>query len=130
MAFSQRRAAAVPDVVSHLVDDLSDLVRKESALVRAEISEKLSRVVQGAVGVALAAVLLLGAFFTLLAAIVLALTLLVAPIWACLITTGLLLALGGVAAMVAMRRVRPQTLTPVRSLREAEKIADIARGDR
>lgn len=118
---------SLADLISDLASNLADLVRKESALVRAELSEKITVAGAAMAGLALAAVLLLGAFLAMLATIVLALSLVIAPIWACLIVAGGCGAFGLVALSAALNRLRPQALAPEHTIAQGEKIAHAAK---
>ena len=57
---------SIVDLISTLTADLANLVRKESELIRAELSEKLSQSMAAARMLGIGAALLLGAFLVLL----------------------------------------------------------------
>src|SRR6202008_44139 len=73
---------SVPELIATVASDLGDLVRKESELLRSEMSEKISTAAKAVLGVGAGAVMLLGAFLCLLAAAVLGLSYVIPPVWA------------------------------------------------
>jgi ABC-type uncharacterized transport system permease subunit len=103
---------SVPELIATVANDLGDLVRKESELLRSEMSEKISTAIKGVVGFGVGAVLLLGAFLCLLAAAVLGLSYLIPPAWAALVVGVAAGLVGVVLVAVAARKTRPSELKP------------------
>ncbi len=118
----------LPELVSALVADLATLVRKESELVRAEVSEKLNQTGRAGALMAVGAALLLGAFLVLIQALVLALSKVMDPLWASIIVGIVLIAVGYLLIRSAAKLVKPAALSPDRSVRQAQKITTLAKG--
>ena len=99
------------------------LIRQEMALLKAELSEKFSRVGQGATALGAGALIAFSGWLVLLAAAVLGLATVV-PAWlAALIVALLVLAIGGALVYIGKSRFDADSLTPrrtLRSLREDE----------
>jgi hypothetical protein len=119
----------IPELISALASDLGDLVRKESELVRAEISEKVSEVTQAGMRAGVGAALLLGAFLVLLAAAVLALSKVMDPLWASLIVAIVVGAAGFILLRTAAAGMKPSHLAPERSTRQLTKDAHLISKD-
>ena len=103
---------SVPELIATVASDLGDLVRKESELLRSEMSEKISTAVKAAVGFGAGAVMLLGAFLCLLAAAVLGLSYVIPPAWAAVVV-GVAAGLVGVVLVAASaRKAKPSELAP------------------
>ena len=118
---------SIPELISTLTGDLATLVRKESELVRTEVSEKLSQATKAGQQLSLGAALLLGAFLVLLQALVLALSKFMDPIWASLVV-GVGVGLAGFSLVKgATKRVTPAQLTPDRSARQLHKDAQLVK---
>jgi hypothetical protein len=118
---------SIVDLISTLTADLANLVRKESELIRAEVSEKLSQSVAAGRMLGIGAALLLGAFLVLLQALVLALSKIMDPLWASLIVGA---AVGGVGLMLirnAAEKVSPGELMPDRSARQLRNDAQLVK---
>lgn len=113
----------IPDLVSALTADLANLVRKESELVRAEISEKISDATHAGAWMGVGAALLLGAFLVLLEALVLALSKMMDPLWASIIVAVVVGGAGFLLIRTALAKVRPGNLAPDRSVRQIGKDA-------
>jgi hypothetical protein len=123
-----RDGRSLPDLVLGLTRDLAELVRKESELVRTEVSEKLATVGRAGAGLGIGAALLIGAFLLLLQAVVLALSKLMDPVWA----TILVGASAGLAGFLLVRssaaKLSPAELTPDRSTRQLGKDLNLVKG--
>lgn len=119
---------SLPELVTVLVGDLADLVRKEGQLVRAEVDEKISRAAKAAAGLAVGAVLLLGAFLVLLQALVLALSRMLPPLWASVIVGALAGFCGAMLVLAAIKMIKPAKMAPDRSVRQLQKDVDLVKG--
>ena len=113
----------IPELVSALTADLANLVRKESELVRAEISEKISDATHAGAWMGVGAALLLGAFLVLLEALVLALSKMMDPLWASIIVAVVVGGAGFLLIRTALAKVRAANLAPDRSVRQIGKDA-------
>jgi len=114
---------SLPELISALTSDLANLVRKESELVRAEVSEKVAQAGKAASQMSIGAALLLGAFLVLLQALVIALSKIMDPLWASLVV-GLGVGLIGFTLVKGgANKVKPAELAPDRSTRQLQKDA-------
>jgi hypothetical protein len=122
-----RMDRSIPELVSALTGDLANLVRKESELVRTEVSEKLSQTGKAAGKLAIGGVLLLGALMVLLQALVIALSKVMDPLLASIIV-GVAVGLAGyLLVKAAMAAMKPSELTPDRSARQLHKDAQLVK---
>jgi Flp pilus assembly protein TadB len=103
---------SVPELIATVASDLGDLVRKESELLRSEMSEKISTATKAVVGFGAGAVLLLGAFLCLLAAAVLGLSYVIPPAWAALVVAAVTGLIGVVLVTASARKTKPSELKP------------------
>ena len=118
---------SIPELVSTLTGDLADLVRKESELVRTEVSEKLSQTAKAGQQIGVGGALLMGGFLVLLQALVLALSKVMDPLWASLVV-GLVVGLVGFSLIrSAARKITPAGLAPERSARQFQKDAQLVK---
>lgn len=119
---------SLPELLSNLVNDLTNLVRKESELVRAEVSEKIGIAAKASATLAIGAALALGAFLLVLAAVVLALSKVMDPLWATLLVA----IVAGIGAYLmikaALRQVQPAAMAPDRSARQIQKDIHLVKG--
>lgn len=116
------------ELVSDLVGDLADLVRKESELVRAEVAENVRMAARAGGRLAIGAALLLGAFLALLAALVLALSKAMDPLIATLIVAIGAGLVGYGLVRSAMKQVSPSNMTPDRAARQIRKDISLVKG--
>jgi uncharacterized membrane protein YjfL (UPF0719 family) len=114
---------SLPDLISSLTGDVATLIRKESELVRTDVSEKISEGGKAAGRASLGAALLLGGFLVLLQALVLALSKVMDPLWASTIVGALFAVLGFVIVKSAMEKLKPKSLQPDRAVRQLHKDA-------
>jgi hypothetical protein len=114
---------SITALLSDLASETILLIRQEMALLKAELSEKFSRVGQGATALGAGALIAFSGWLVLLAAAVLGLATVV-PAWlAALIVALLVLAIGGALVYIGKSRFDADSLTPrrtLRSLREDE----------
>jgi xanthine/uracil permease len=118
----------IPELLSVLTSDLATLVRKESELVRAELSEKLHSAGKAVGEIAAGGVLLLAALLVLLQALVGALALLIGAIWAALLVGVVVAVLGVVLVRAGLKMMKPENLSPERTARQLQKDAQLVKG--
>ena len=112
-------------LIATAFSDLADLLRKEIALASAEISERISATIRGAVLFAVAGVLAFIGVLIAAAGVVLVIASTgLALFWSCFIVAAALLILAGVLALVGKGSIG---LTPHRSLRQVQKDISIAK---
>jgi hypothetical protein len=119
---------SIPDLLSVLIHQLTDLVRTEGELARAEVSEGMSRMMRGVALAGAGAVLLIPALVVLLNAAVAALVEngLSASL-AALIVGGVVLIVGIVLVMVGVKSLKPKRLIPNRTIEQLSRDAAVAK---
>ncbi|HWF01729.1 MAG TPA: phage holin family protein [Caulobacteraceae bacterium] len=117
----------IPELLSALTSELANLVRKESELVRTEVSEKVDQALHAGARMGIGAALLLGAFQVILAALVLALSKVMDPLWASIIVAIVVGAAGFVLIRTATSQIKPANLAPERSQRQLQKDAQLVK---
>ena len=123
-----RDARSLPELVSQLTSDLAGLVRKESELVRTELTEKVSAAGKAVADIAAGGLLLVAALLVLLQALVIALSKLMDPLWASLIVGVVVAVVGFLLVRTGTRKVSPESLTPDRTARQLKKDAQLMKG--
>jgi hypothetical protein len=118
---------SLPELISSLTSELANLVRKESELVRTEISEKISSAAHAGQQLGMGAALLLGAFLVLLQALVLALSKVMDPLLASILVGVAVGAIGFMLIKGAVAKVKPSALAPERSARQLGKDAHLVK---
>jgi hypothetical protein len=118
-----RSGRPVAALLSDLAGETSTLVRQEIALLKAELSGKLTRMGVGAAALAAGAVIAFSGWLALLAAAILGLSHVLAPWLSALIIGVVVIALGAGLALFGKSRLKADALVPHRtlnSLREDE----------
>lgn len=123
-----REARGLTDLIAQLGGDLAALVRKESELVRAEVSEKLNRAGKAVADIAAGGLLLVAALLVLLQALVLALSKFMDPIWAALIVGVVVASVGYLLVRAGMKMISLGALKPDRTARQLKKDAELMKG--
>jgi hypothetical protein len=119
---------SLPELVSQLTTDLATLVRKESELVRTELTEKARTAFKATGEVAAGGLLMVAALLILLQALVIALSKFMDPLWASLIVGVAVAGLGFVLIRAGTKLMSPEHLTPDRSARQLQKDAQLMKG--
>jgi uncharacterized membrane protein YqjE len=118
---------SIPDILMHLVRQLTELIRSEGQLARAELSEKLEKLTGAGIMIGAGAVLLLPALVILLQAAVAAL---IESGWsaglAALVVGVVALAIGGGLCAIGMQRLRNVSLVPQRTVRQIQEDVAVA----
>jgi hypothetical protein len=118
---------SIPELFSTVTGDLANLVRKESELIRAEVSEKISNAAKAGAQMSVGAALLLGGFLTLMAAAVIGLSKVMDPFWAALLVGVVAGLVGFTLVRSASKKVTPAELMPDRSTRQIQKDAQLVK---
>jgi hypothetical protein len=119
---------SVPEIIGDLLNEFPTLLRKESRLARAEMSENMSRMAMGIILVAIGAVLLIPALVVLLEAGVAALERSgFQPPIAALIAGGCALVVGIILALIGVSRVKLDTLVPDKTIHQIQEDVAMAR---
>ena len=118
---------SIPDLLMHLVRQLTELIRSEGQLARAEISEKMEKVTGASIMIGAGAGLLLPALVILLQAAVAAL---VEAGWsaglAALVVGVIALAIGGVLCAMGFQRLKAVSLVPQKTIRQIQEDVAVA----
>ncbi len=121
----QEGARAMRSLASHFADltrEVSTLVRDETALARAELSEDVAQLKRGSTSLAIGGALAFGGVLFLLAAVAAALAI-VWPLWLSALVVGVVaLILGGAGALLARRWSSPESLKPTRTIESGRSI--------
>ena len=124
------RGAGIGDLLGQLGSDLAGLVRKESELIRAELSEKVSAAGKAVGDIAAGGLLLVAALLVLLQALVLALSKVMDPLWASLLVGVGVAAVGFLLVRIGMKALSLDGLKPDRTARQLRKDAELIKGDK
>ena len=119
---------SIGDLLRSLVDDTQHLFRTEIKLAKSEIKSNVAAAARGAVGIAIGVVLLLGAFFTLLGALVAFLAPLVGTGWAALIVAVVVGGIGGLLVTSGLRKLSASSLVPDRTIASVKQDANALKG--
>lgn len=122
------RERGLTDLIAQLGGDLAGLVRKESELIRAEVSEKLTAAGKAVADIAAGGLLLIAALLVLLQALVLALSKVMDPIWAALLVGLGVAAVGYLLVHAGMKAISLSALKPDRTARQLKKDAELMKG--
>ena len=125
---SDARERSIPGIVIDLIGQFSTLLRQESQLARAEISENVTRAIVGAAMAAAAAVLLVPAIVILLMAAVYGLeTTGLAPAWSALIVGAAALVIGIIVMLIGIAKLKAMSLIPRKAIHQLKEDAALAR---
>lgn len=122
------RQRSVVDLIGQLTGDLAELVKKESELIRAELSEKVKFAGRAVADIAAGGLLLVAALLVLLQALVLALSKVMDPIWASLLVGVVVAGVGYVLIRAGMKLLSAEALKPDRSARQLKKNVELVKG--
>lgn len=122
------RQRSVVDLIGQLTGDLAELVKKESELIRAELSEKVKSAGRAVADIAAGGLLLVAALLVLLQALVLALSKVMDPIWASLLVGVVVAGVGYVLIRAGMKLLSAEALKPDRSARQLKKNVELVKG--
>jgi len=124
----RRYERSIPEIIAELLTQFPTLVRKESRLARAELSEKITQVGFGIAFIACGTVLLTPALVVLLQAAVAALEQSqFQPFVAALIVGGVALVIGIVLLLVGINRLKVENLAPNRTIDQIQQDASVAK---
>ena len=115
------------EIVGSLATDLGDLVRGEVRLARAELDQKLDRLILAAIWLVGGALVAFAGLVVLLQAAALGLAYVV-PAWAAFLIVGLLIVIvGGLLARSGLAMLSLKGLTPDRSIASLQKDATLVK---
>jgi len=115
------------DIIGSLAGDIQDLVKGEMRLARAELDQKLNRVIMAAIWLVGGALVAFAGLVVILQGVAAALAL-VLPTWAAALIVGLLIvAVGALFARSGLAMLSLSTLTPDRTAASLQKDARIVK---
>jgi uncharacterized membrane protein YqgA involved in biofilm formation len=120
---------SVPEIIGDLFSQLTTLLRKETQLARAEMSENMASLARGLGLIVGGAVLLSPALVILLQAGVAALTdaYHLASYWSALIVGGAVLILGIILLLVGISRLKLENIMPSKTVHQLQRDASVAK---
>jgi hypothetical protein len=120
---------SIPEIIGDLFSQLTTLLRMETQLARAEMSENMTGLARGLGLVIGGAVLLIPALVILLQAGVAALTAAygLASYWSALIVGGGVLILGIILLLVGTSRLKLESIMPSRTVHQLQQDASVAK---
>ena len=119
---------SIPELLPDAVNNFTVLVRKETQLARAEMSEKISGLAIGTGILVAGAVLLIPALVVLLQSAVTALADPKIPVvWVALIVGGVTFLIGLVLLAIGVRRLKAARPVPTRTIEQLQQEAEIAK---
>jgi hypothetical protein len=126
MAYGNIRS--FPEIFTDLIGQVTNLVRKEGQLARAELSEKATRALTGMAMILLGAVLLIPALVILLQAAIMGLIDNGAdPTIAALLIGGGVFLIGMVLGLIGWNWVKPASLVPDKTIDQLKRDAQVPR---
>lgn len=126
---------SIPDLITKLFRELSELFRMEGRLIRAEMNDKISQLQTGIGKIAAGAIVLLVALIVLSDALVIGVAELIGTVevtenntgWAALIVGGVFAAIGTFLVRSGISDLNPENLTPDRTTHQVRRDAELAR---
>jgi hypothetical protein len=116
---------SVPELVASVATDLADLVRKESELLRSELTQKISAALKAVLSMGAGAVMLLGSFLCLLAAAVMGLSYVIPPAWAAVLVAAVTGLIGVILVAASAKKTEPGELRPERFTEQVRRDAQM-----
>ncbi|WP_062014767.1 phage holin family protein [Aureimonas sp. AU4] len=116
-----REQRSVPDLLSDLLRETTELFRTEGRLIRAEISDKVSQLQVGGGSLAAGGICLLVALIVLSQALVIALAHVVGAGWSALIVGIVLAVIGAMLLAKGKKDLETLSITPDRTLDQLGK---------
>jgi hypothetical protein len=107
---------SITELLGHVASDIAILFHEEMALAKQEFSEKIQALRNGALMIAIGAVIGLAAFATFLAAFVIWLTSYLAPAIAAVVTGCGLALIGAIIGFIGIRLWQKTTTEPIKSV--------------
>jgi hypothetical protein len=124
----EARERSIPGIVIDLLNQFTTLLRQESQLARAEISENVNRAIMGMVMALVAAVLLIPALVILLLAAVYGLEAAgLASYWAALAVGGAAVIIGAILLLIGINRLKAKNLMPRKTINQLQEDAALAK---
>ena len=119
---SAEAARPVSELISDALRQVSQLLRNEVALARAEVSENVKNAIRGSIMLVVAGVVALPALFILMMALAAFLAEMgLAASLAYLITAVIGFVIAGVLAMIGMNRLKAERLVPNRTINQLHR---------
>lgn len=127
MSGNRAEGSSLGDIIGSLAGDIQDLVKGEMRLARAELDQKLNRVIMAAIWLVGGALVAFAGLVVILQGVAAALAL-VLPTWAASLIVGfLIVAVGALFARSGLGMLSLNTLTPDRTAASLQKDARIVK---
>ncbi|AWK89189.1 phage holin family protein [Azospirillum thermophilum] len=114
--YDPRQDRPITGLFADLARETTNLARAEIELAKSELTEKATEAAGGVAYIAAGGFIAFAGILVLLAAAVLGLSNVVAPWLAAVIVGVVVLAIGGILAMMGKNRLKPQNLQPNRTI--------------
>ncbi|KQQ80669.1 phage holin family protein [Aureimonas sp. Leaf324] len=121
MSIDPHQSRSVPDLLSDLLRETTELFRTEGRLIRAEISDKLTQIQLAGGSLVAGAICLLVSLIVLSGALVVALGKIMDPAWAALLVGVVIAVIGIVLLAAGKKNLEAVNLAPERSLGQLQK---------
>ena len=118
---TQQDNRSLGELFSQLTEEMTTLVRQEVALAKTEMTDKFGKMRRDVIMIAVGAMLAWAGFLTLIATVILALSLVMAPWLAALIVMVIVLGLGAALVLYGVENLQHMSMMPkqtVQSLKE------------
>ncbi|MBB3936707.1 phage holin family protein [Aureimonas phyllosphaerae] len=121
MSVDPQQSRSVPDLLSDLLRETTELFRTEGKLIRAEISDKVAQIQLAGGSLVAGAICLLVSLIVLSGALVVALGKIMDPAWAALLVGVVIAVIGVVLLAAGKKNLEAVNLAPERSLGQLQK---------
>ncbi|WP_416357755.1 phage holin family protein [Aureimonas phyllosphaerae] len=121
MSVDPQQSRSVPDLLSDLLRETTELFRTEGKLIRAEISDKVAQIQLAGGSLVAGAICLLVSLIVLSGALVVALGKVMDPAWAALLVGVVIAVIGVVLLAAGKKNLEAVNLAPERSLGQLQK---------
>jgi hypothetical protein len=122
-----RDGRSLPELITDVLGEVSELLKTEAQLIRSEISDKIRQVEVGGGSIAAGAICLLVALFVLSQATVVALGNYMGDAWAALLVGVVIAAIGVGFLLKGRNELNPKNLTPDRTASQLRKDAELVK---
>lgn len=127
MSVEPRDSRSVPDLLSDILREATELFRTEGRLIRAELSDKFAQIQLAGGSLVAGAICLLVSLIVLAGALVTALAKFMDPAWAALLVGVIVAVIGVVLLGAGKKSMEAVNLAPKRTLDQLQKDGQLAK---
>ncbi|WP_211099935.1 phage holin family protein [Acuticoccus kandeliae] len=135
LAQSMAHSRSIPELLTKLVRDVTDLFRKEGELIRSELHDKINQLQIGVGKIAAGAITILVALIVLADALVIAVAEIIGSVpasqnntgWAALIVGGVFAAIGAFLIRSGTTDLKVENMAPDRTMLQVRRDAEMAK---